>query len=104
MEAQKSEGITGCDHKCDSCSPGHHTMPTSGGDLSGMKLAGAGMLTFLFPLILAIAGAVFAGTGKTRQVAGAVIGLVIGVVIAAVTVHLLRKAHRSPKTDIKDIK
>ena len=77
-------------------------MPTSGVDLAGIKLVAAGALTVLFPLILAIAGAVFAGSGKTRQVVGAVIGLIIGIVIAAVTVRLFMKANRSPKTDIED--
>ncbi|GAF76834.1 unnamed protein product [marine sediment metagenome] len=103
MEAQKSEGITGCDHECDSCALGHHAMPTGRGDLVGIKLVTAGVLTFLFPLMLAIAGVVFAGGGQTRQVAGAVIGLVIGVVLAAVTVRLFMKANRSPNnSDIKN--
>jgi len=110
MERQKSEGETGCDYKCDSCSLGHHAMPTAGGDLAGWKLAGAGVLTFLFPLVLAIAGAIFAGSGKTMQVVGAVIGLIIGIVVAAATVRLLKKTHKSPNKsniencDIEEIK
>ena len=105
MEAQKSEGVTGCDHKCDSCSLGHHAMPTKGGDLAGMKLVGAGALVFLFPLILAIAGVVFAGGGHTRQIIGAMIGLIIGVVSAVVIVRLLKKTNRNPnKCDIEEIK
>ena len=106
MEAKKNEGTAGCDHECNSCLSGHHTLPTSGGDLVGIKLVAAGAITFLFPLILAIAGAVLIGGGKTRQVVGAIIGLVIGVVLAAVIVRLFVKADRSPETDMKksDIK
>ena len=72
-------------------------MPTRRGDLVGWKLCGAGVLTFLFPLVLAIAGAIFAGSGQTRQVTGAVIGLVVGVILAVVIVRLLMKANKSPK-------
>ena len=105
MEAQKSEGVTGCDHKCGDCSSGHHTMPTSGGDLAGMKLVAAGALVFLFPLILAILGVMFAGGGQTRQVLGAMIGLVIGVFLAVLVVRLLKKTNRDlTKCDIEEIK
>ena len=103
METQKNEGEAGCGHKCDSCSLGRHEMPTTGGDLVGWKLAGAGVLTFLFPLILAIMGVVFAGGEKTRQVVGAMVGLIIGILIAATTVRLLKKVDRNPnKPDTKN--
>ncbi len=66
-------------------------MPTSGGDLAGIKLVAAGAITFLFPLILAIVGAVISGGGKTQQLIGAVVGLAVGVLVGAVTVRLLKK-------------
>lgn len=105
MEAQKSDEVTDCRHKCDDCSLGSHAMPTGGGDLAGIKLVAAGAIVFLFPLILAIAGAIFVAGSKTRQLAGAVMGLIAGVVLAVVVVRLAMKSHKnSKKSDIGEIK
>lgn len=68
-----------------------HNMPTEQvpGGLEGWKLSGSAALVFLFPLLLAILGAMYFRGNVHKQFGGAVAGGIFGVLIAVLIVKLV---------------
>ena len=68
-----------CAGKCGSCQSGHKPQA---GESKGSSLALRGIVVFLLPLIVAIAGAALLRHNPHTQALGAVGGLVLGALIS----------------------
>lgn len=79
---------TGCGGKCmqSPTDPNHH----QSGGLQGWGLVLPAGGVFLVPLVLAVIGAVIAGSSRIAQIIGALSGLLIGTAGAAIIARLLR--------------
>ena len=82
-----------CGGECASCEA--QEPASSVAALIGWRLALAASGTFLFPLMMAIAGAAIVGDrSEIHQCLGTLVGLSLGVVLAAIAARTLRPAER----------
>ena len=85
----------GCGGNCGGCAAAAPETGHPAPELAGWRFAGWSAAVFLFPLLLAIVGALAAGPGQSRQVGGAAAGLLAGALIARLFAH--RSLARNPE-------
>ncbi len=87
----QNPGGSGCSGRCASCPAAAGRAPREG--LRGGRLVLASLFLFLFPLVSALAGAVWAGRAGWGQLASGLAGF-FGALFLAKAVLLLREGRR----------
>jgi len=86
-----------CRLGCRSCPTFDGSDGQKGGALCGWRLSVAALVVFLVPLILAIVGAMVAGSSQTARLIGAAAGLAVGITAAILAGRFIRPAGKGTK-------